>query len=190
MRDIKDIEAYAKEHDIPIMEGIGFLVDYIRDNNIKTILEIGTAIGYSAIKMASINDEITVTSIEKDMSRYELACDNIKSFSNRITLIYGDALETNIDGEYDLIFIDAAKSQYINFFEKFKNNLSSNGVIISDNLSFHGIVADPSITKSRNTRQLVNKIQKYIDYLKKNEEFVTEFYSVGDGISVSYKKKD
>ena len=96
-------------------------------------------------------------------------------------------LETEIDGKYDLIFIDAAKSQYIKFFEKYKFNLAHNGSIITDNLSFHGLVENPSLTKNRNTRQLVGKISKYIEFLKNNDEFKTEFYQVGDGVSVSKK---
>ena len=112
---------------------------------------------------------------------------NIEEFgmNDRIRIILGDALETDIDGKYDLIFIDAAKSQYIHFFEKYKNNLKTGGSIITDNLDFHGLVNNPELTKNRNTRQLVNKISKYIEFLENNTEFETKFYSCGDGLSVS-----
>ena len=108
--------------------------------------------------------------------------------AHRITIINGDALETSIDGDFDLIFIDAAKSQYIKFFNKYKDNLTKTGVIISDNLSFHGMVEDISLTNNRNTRQLVSKIRKYIEFLETNPDFDTTFYKVGDGVSVSKKK--
>lgn len=172
-------------------EGIDYLTNYIREHNIKTILEIGTAIGYSAIKMALISSDIMITSIERDRDRYNLAANNIKKYklSKQIELIYGDALDINVTGEYDLIFIDAAKSKYIEFFERYKKNLAPNGVIVSDNLSFHGMVLDPNMTKSRNTKQLIIKIKKYIDFLKTNEEFDTMFYDVGDGVSVSIKRE-
>ena len=84
-----------------------------------------------------------------------------------------------------MIFIDAAKGQYINFFEKYKSNLAPNGVFISDNLLFHGMVDDLTLTHNYSTIKLVKKIRKYIDFLKKNEEFETKFYEVGDGVSVS-----
>ena len=108
--------------------------------------------------------------------------------NDRISIINADALGVEINDKYDLIFIDAAKSQYIKFFEKFEVNLNNNGVILTDNLSFHGLVENPSLTNNRNTKQLVGKIKKYIDYLKNNNNYDTKFYSIGDGISVSKKK--
>ena len=190
---ISDLEEYARDFHVPIMlkDGIEYLLEYIKNNNIKNILEIGTAIGYSSIRMAQVNNDIKVTTIERDSNMYNEALKNIKSFNldNRINVIYKDALDVELDDKYDLIFIDAAKSQYIKFFEKFKYNLNDNGVIITDNLSFHGLVKD-STNCSRNTKQLVKKIQNYIDFLKNNEEFDTEFISIGDGISITRKKSN
>lgn len=192
MVHILNIKEYAKEHNVPIMqdEGIEFICNYIKENKVKRVLEIGSAIGYSAICMASVDDDISVTTIERDIDRYNEAVINIKNcnLDSRITIYNADALDIEIIGEYDLIFIDAAKSQYIKFFEKYKHNLSSNGVIISDNLSFHGIVDNPKLTNNRNTRQLVGKIKRYVEFLKNNEEFDTVFYPLGDGVSVSKKK--
>ena len=187
---LEDIEYYAKSNNIPIMlkDGINFLTEYIKNNNIKKILEIGSAIGYSAIKMALVSCDIQVTTIERDKSMYDEAIKNISEMelNNQINVIFDDALNVELNEKYDLIFIDAAKSQYIKFFNKFKDNLAENGVIITDNLSFHGLVMDSS-NCSRNTKQLVKKIRKYIDFLKSNEEFETEFLSLGDGISISKK---
>lgn len=191
MVHILEIKEYAKENNVPIMQdaGMDFICNYIKENNIKSILEIGSAIGYSAIRFASINNDITVTTIERDVERYNEAVKNIKneSLENRITIYNDDALEFTTNDKFDLIFIDAAKSQYIKFFEKYKVNLNTNGVIVSDNLSFHGFVEHPELTHNRNTRQLVGKIRKYINFLKENEEFNTTFYNVGDGVSVSKK---
>lgn len=187
--DFKYIEKYAEEHNIPIMEktGINFLTKYIKENNIKNILEIGSAIGYSAIKMALVDEKIKITTIEKNDSRYLEALKNIKTFNleKQITLVLADALDIELSEQYDLIFIDAAKGQYIKFFEKFKNNLKKSGVIISDNIMFHGYVEKKERIESKNLRQLVNKIKNYIDFLEKNDEFDTIFYKIGDGISVS-----
>ena len=190
---LKEIEEYAFHNNIPIMQkdGIEFLTNYIKENNIKNILEIGSAIGYSAIKMALVSDDIKVTTIERDKERFDIALENINNFNlnDRINIINEDALNTELTDTYDLIFIDAAKSQYIKFFEKFDKNLNINGVIVSDNLSFHGLVEDESKTNNRNTKQLVRKIRKYIDYLKENTNYKTTFYELGDGVAISIKIK-
>ena len=191
---IKEIEIYAKKENVPIMQkrGINFLCKLIKDNNYKKILEIGTAIGYSSIKMAKIDKNIKVTTIERDENRYLEAVKNINrcKLDNQINLILGDALETNIIDNYDLIFIDAAKAQYIKFFEKYSCNLNKNGVIVTDNLEFHGFVKNPELIKNRNLKQLVNKIKKYIIFLEENKEYETKFYKTGDGIAVSKRRED
>ena len=192
MVHIRELEEYAKNNNVPIMlpDGIEFLCNYIKENNIKSVLEIGSAIGYSSIMMCLNNETIKVTTIEKNIDMYTKALKNITKYNlnNRINIINNDALDIEINDKYDLIFIDAAKSQYIKFFEKFEKNLNSNGVILTDNLSFHGLVENPQLTNNRNTKQLVKKIQKYIDYLKNNNKYDTKFYSIGDGISVSKRK--
>lgn len=186
---IKKIEKYAKENNVPIMlsDGIEYLCQFIQDNNIKSILEIGTAIGYSAIRMALVNEDINITTIERDKERYDMAINNINSMNldNRINVIYGDAMDTEIDGLYDLIFIDASKGHSIDFFQKYSKNLSSYGVIITDNLSFHGLVEDESLALTRNQRGLVRKIKNFINFLDNNEEFDTIYVNVGDKISIS-----
>lgn len=191
---ILEIEKYAQINDVPIMQkrGINFLCELIKDNKIKNILEIGSAIGYSSIKMALVDKDIKVTTIERDLNRYKEAVNNIKrcNLEEQINIILGDALETNIEGMYDLIFIDAAKAQYIKFFNKYKENLNKNGIILSDNMSFHGLVEEKERIKNKNLRQLVNKIKRYIVFLEENTEFKTEFYKVGDGIAVSRRVED
>ncbi len=192
MIDFSKIEKYAHENDVPIMQkdGIEFLCEFIKNNNIKNILEIGSAIGYSALKMASCHDDINIVTIERDQHRYNVAVDNIEksNFNNQIKIILGDALETEIDGKYDLILIDAAKSQYIKFFNRYKSNLHDNGYIITDNLTFHGMIYDIDNINNRNTKQLVKKIKKFKDFLEENDEFNTDFINIGDGFAISKNK--
>ena len=180
------------KNEVPVLQNAGsdFIADYIKNHEIKNILEIGTAIGTSSIRFAKIRDNIHVTPIDIDEKRYAQAVKNVEAegLKQRITLIFGDALTAQIHGKFDLIFIDAAKAQYINFFNRYSPLLSVNGVIISDNLSFHGMVEDLSLTHNYSTIKLVKKIRKYIDFLKNNEEFETEFFKLGDGIGVSRRK--
>ena len=190
---IIEMENYAKEKNVPIIEkeSIAFIMKYIKSNNIKNILEIGSAIGYSAILMASSNAETKVTTIERDNERYMECLKNVKKsgLEKKINVVFQDALEVNLsDGEYDLIFIDAAKGQYTKFFEKFQYFLAPGGVIITDNLNFHGMVGKSETIESKNLRSLVEKIEKYIEFLKENEEFETEFLKLGDGISISKRR--
>ena len=172
-------------------DGILFLTNYIKENKIKRILEIGTAIGYSAIKMALIDKDIHVVTIERDEERYKEALKNIKLFNleNQIDVIFDDAFNVELSDKFDLIFIDAAKSQSIKFFEKFKSNLDINGTIITDNINFHGLTHAEYI-KNRNTRQMIGKIRKYIEFLENNQEFTTYFIDDGDGISISKRSND
>ena len=193
-KDIKNIKQYAKENNIPIMqdEGISFLTTLIHKNKIRSILEIGTAIGYSAIIMALTDKNIKITSVERDEKRYLEAVKNIKKFNleDRITLIFKDALELKVDGNFDLIFLDAAKGQNINFFNNFSKNLNKNGFIVTDNMLFHGYVnKNEEDIKSRNLRGLVRKIKQYHEFLKTSDDYNTSFYNIGDGIAVTTRKE-
>ena len=190
--EVREIKKYAIDENVPIMQddGISFLTTFIIKNKIQTVLEIGTAIGNSAIMMALANPNLKVVSIERDEKRYLEAVKNIKKLQleDRITLIFKDALDVKLDDKFDLIFIDAAKSQSIHFFEQFEKNLNDNGYIITDNLNFHGFVnKKEEEIKSRNLRALVRKIKDYKVYLQENKRYNTEFFEIGDGISLSKK---
>jgi predicted O-methyltransferase YrrM len=190
---IKEMERYAEANNVPIIEpdSILFIKKYIKLNDVKKILEIGTAIGYSAILMATTKEDVEVTTIERDDKRYREAVKNINEIGldNRIEVVFNDALDVNLAGyKYDLIFIDAAKSQLIKYFEKFKNYLNPGGVIITDNIKFNGLVAEKDKIESKNVRQLVDKIEDYKEYLQNNDEFITKFYDVGDGLAVSFRR--
>lgn len=189
---LEEMEQYALEKDVPIMqqEGINFMCSFIKEHQIKSILEIGSAIGYSAIRMAMVDEDIHITTIERDEERYNRAKEYIarSPYAHQITLLFGDALEADIHGNYDMIFIDAAKAQYIKFFERYEPLLKQHGYIITDNLKFHGFVEHPETVTSRNLRQLVGKISRFINYLKSRNDYETKFLEQGDGIGISKKK--
>lgn len=186
---MNDLEEYAKKFNIPIMqkEGINYLKNFIEKNNIKKILELGSAIGYSAINMALVNNDINVITIERDSNRYNEAVKNIAKFNlnNQIKIINDDIFNVDLSDKFDLVFIDAAKAQNIKFFNKFKNNLNKNGYIVTDNISFHGLTKNIDEIKSKNLRQMVRKINNYILFLKENNEFKTVFVEIGDGLAIS-----
>ena len=190
---IRKMEKYADEKGIPIMEkdGINFLSEFVKLNKIKNILEIGSAIGYSAINMALASNDVNITTIERDKDRYIEAVKNIKSakLDHRITLVLADALDFNTDEKFDLIFIDAAKSQYLKFFNKFSNNLKPKGYVVTDNIKFHGLAFSDKSKLSRNLRQLLTKLENYVNFLNNNKDFKTRFFDIGDGIAISRRRK-
>lgn len=188
-----EIHDEARKEHVPIMldDGMAFLLNYIRKHEgVRDILEVGTAVGFSAISMAKIRWDNTIDTLEINPKMYEKAIQNIKNekLDDRIHvhLIDGAAFETN--KIYDLIFIDAAKSQYRRYLEHFMKNSRIGTVFIFDNLNFHGIVDNEELSSNRSTIQMVHKIKKFREHLLNDDRFITSYYEVGDGIAVSVRK--
>lgn len=192
---ISEIEQYAKENEVPIMELIGIeaLLQLLRIQQPKKILEVGTAIGYSALRMAEVLPSSQIITIERDEQRHLVAKENVKKLKreSQIVLLYGDALELESIvkqyGPFDAIFIDAAKGQYQKFFDLYSQFLTNDGIVYTDNILFHGLVAEEEID-SRNLRQLVRKIRNYNQWLMENQDYHTAILPVGDGIAISKKR--
>ncbi|WP_445490253.1 O-methyltransferase [Niallia sp. 03133] len=192
-----EIEQYAYANDVPIMElvGIESLLQLLRMQQPKKILEIGTAIGYSALRMADALPECQIISLERDEERYKLAKQNVAKMQKeeQVILIQGDALELEAEveqnGPFDVLFIDAAKSQYRKFFDIYTKMLTKDSVVFTDNVLFHGLVASENI-ESRNLRQLVRKIKNYNLWLMNHPEYDTVILPVGDGIAISKKRRE
>lgn len=191
----EEMENYAKKHHIPIMElaGIEAMLQILRIQKPEKILELGTAIGYSALRMAEAVNTAKVVTIERDSERYQIAEQYFhrSGRNDQITLIKGDALEVENQisdlGPYDAIFIDAAKGQYKKFFEIYSKFLDKNGIIITDNVLFKGLVAEDEI-ESKRTRNLVKKINDFNDWLMNHPDFDTIILPVGDGVAISKKR--
>ena len=189
---IEEMEEDAKINKVPIIskDSLSFLFMLIDLKKPKRILEIGTAIGYCAINLASFDCDLIIDSIERDEALYNKAKANVSKakLEKRINLYLADALtiDNNELKSYDLIFIDGAKAQYEKFFNKFKSLLKEGGIIVSDNLLFHNLLFEENVSK--NVKGLTDKIKKYNLFLKENEEFKTYFFQVGDGIGVSIRK--
>ena len=178
-----DMERFAKKENVPIMqkESLNYLISFIKQHNIKSVLEVGTAIGYSTILIKEVVNNIT--SIERDEERYNIAVKNVElSNLNNITLIKGDALDITITDKFDLIFIDAAKGKNKEFVDKFNSNLNENGYIIIDNMDFHGLVGKSMTIEKRRLRSLVKKIENFIKYMEEQTEFKVTKIDKGDGL--------
>lgn len=172
-------------------DGMDFLLNYIKEHeSIRDILEIGTAVGYSSIQMAKVRWDNQIDTIEVNEEMYQKAFKNIEleGLTDRIHVHLCDAAEYETDKIYDLIFIDAAKSQYRKYLEHFYKNSRNGTVFIFDNLNFHGIVDDNSMSHNRSTLQMVHKIKKFREHILQDERFITTFYDLGDGIAVSVRK--
>ncbi|MCM3762315.1 O-methyltransferase [Alkalihalobacillus oceani] len=192
---IVEMERFAGEHEVPIMDLIGMecLLQQLKLIKPKRILEIGTAIGYSAGRMALALPEATIVTIERDAERYEQALANIQALklTDRIDVWHGDALELSqkleFESLFDVLFIDAAKGQYQRFFEMYGSYVKEGGVVFSDNVLFRGLVATDHIENKR-LRQLTNKIKTYNSWLMSQPDYETTIIPVGDGLAVSVKK--
>lgn len=190
---LKEIKEYAINNNVPIItdEGLDTFLSLLKDKDINSFLEIGSAIGYSAINFC-LNLNCYVTTIERKKDMYLKALENIKLFDleKKITIINKDALELDNEslGKFDCIFIDAAKAQYEKFFVKYEKNLNKNGMIICDNLLFHGMIYKDQDLLTKNVRGLVRKILKFREFLKNNNKYDTTILDIGDGISISIKK--
>ncbi len=190
---IKELKDYAIEENIPIMQddGIEFLTTFIKKKQVKKVLEVGTAIGYSAIMMALADSDIHITTIERDEVRYLEALKNIKKFhlEERITPVFNEALQVELDEEFDLIFIDAAKGKNKDIFNHFEKNLAMDGYIITDNMNFHGyVMMNEDEIESKNIKGIVRKIKDYIYFLENHMLYKTTIYNIGDGVAVTERR--
>ncbi len=192
---IAEMEEYADKNGVPIMEpaGIETMLQLLRIQQPEMILEVGTAIGYSALRMASALPDAKVVTLERDEERFELAVNYIQrsGMQDRIIQILGDALELEEEvaehAPFDAIFIDAAKGQYRRFFDIYSRYLRPGGMIITDNVLFKGLVYNQE-SGSKRIRSLVKKIDEFNRWLAANEEYDTVILSIGDGVAVSKKR--
>ncbi len=190
---LNELERYAKENNVPIVqkETARFLELMVSIQKPKKILELGTAIGYSAILMSeAMNNNVSITSIERDASMIEEANANFSKYSYRnIDILEGDALEIleSLDDKYDLIFMDAGKGHYNHFLPNCLRLLSQEGIIIADNVLFRGMVATNDLLKRRKIT-IVKRMRKYLEEVNKDTDLITSVIPMGDGIAVTKRR--
>lgn len=188
---IAEMEEYAKENGVPISqpESIKMLELLIKIGNVKRVLEIGTAIGYSAIRMAKAGAE-HIDTIEINNDAAKVASRNISAaeLTDKIFVHQGDAKEVlpTLDGSYDLIFIDAAKGQYEEFFKHSMRMLKRGGILVSDNILYKGMTATDELVLHRKIT-IVKRLRKYVDMLCNHPQLETDILPLGDGVAISVK---
>lgn len=184
-----DLEAYAKEHRVPILhpESVEALKELIQKHQPKTILEVGTAIGYSAMQMASVLPTTQIITLERNPEMVKLAKQNIEAsgYQKQITVVETEASEYVLEQPIDLLFIDAGKAQYKVMFERFSPFVTAKGVVVCDNYFMHGLTVENA---PKHQRTIAKRLAEFKEFLANHNEFDTTVIHVGDGLSVSVKK--
>lgn len=189
---MKELEFEAETYNIPIIRKSErqLLFKTVYENKPKRILEIGTAIGFSALLMATANDDAIIDTVEKDTKRFERAKKAIEdaNMTERINCISGDANKviSELSGNYDFVYLDGPKGQYLNHLKKIEKILSEKAVIVADNVLFKGLVKSVEYPPHR-YRTIVVRLREYLEYV--NREYSTVIYEEGDGMAISFRNK-
>lgn len=192
---LEELEQHAIETNVPIIrpQMQSFLKVLLAMKQPHKILEVGTAIGFSALLMAEYApSDCKITTIEKYEKRIPIAKENFRKAGKQeqITLLEGDATEllTKLTGPYDFIFMDAAKGQYIHFLPDILRILETGGVLVSDNVLQDGDIMESRFAVVRRNRTIHSRMRDYLYELEHQEELQTSILPVGDGVTVSVKK--
>lgn len=189
---MKELEFEAETYNIPIIRKSErqLLFKTVYENKPKRILEIGTAIGFSALLMATANDDAIIDTVEKDTKRFERAKKAIEdaNMTERINCISGDAdkVISELSVNYDFVYLDGPKGQYLNHLKKIEKILSEKAVIVADNVLFKGLVKSGEYPPHR-YRTIVVRLREYLEYV--NREYSTAIYEEGDGMAISFRNK-
>lgn len=195
--DNEMLEAFRKEcekRELPIIhKEVGqYIKLVINQLNAKSIIEVGANVGYSSIFMSNaMNNEGRVVTMERSEKFYDEALNNIKRFNldNNIRVHFGDASELldEIEGTFDVAFIDAAKSYYKLFFDKCCSKMKPGGIILSDNVLYQGMIASDELVVRRK-KTLVRNLRSYLEYISNDDRFITSVLPLGDGLAVTLIK--
>ncbi|EEI83557.1 O-methyltransferase [Anaerococcus tetradius] len=191
--DFLELRKFAEENSVPIMkvETKEFLKSLVKMKNPSSILELGTAIGYSSLVFEKYS-QAKITTIELSEEMANIARDNFEKYNANINLINDDAKKalTNLNQGFDFVFIDANKSNYKFYFDYVdKNLLNDGGVIICDNILFRGEVCNDDLIEKRKIT-IVKRLRKFLAYITSRNDYITSIIPIGDGISISCKGKN
>lgn len=193
---LNELEKKAREDRVPVIrrEMQSFLKVLLQIKRPRLILEVGTAVGFSTLLMSEYAPETCrITTIENYEKRIPIARENFRKAGkeDRITLLSGDAAQvlTTLEGPYDLIFMDAAKAQYIHFLPEVLRLLGPGGILVSDNVLQDGDLIESHFAVERRNRTIYKRMREYLYVLKNHEELETSILPLGDGVTLSIKKQ-
>lgn len=193
--NLKVMEKYAKDNHIPIVqpEVAQLIKVLLKIKKPSNILEVGTAIGYSALIMAeTTSTKCGITTIERRKDMIELAINNISrtEYKNKINILEGEAEDilSTLEEKYDFIFLDAAKGQYMDFFNKCIKSLKVGGIIVSDNVLYKGMVATDKLV-IRRKKTIVKRLREFLQYINHIEGYTSSVIPIGDGVAITYREE-
>ena len=189
---IWEIKQKALDDRVPIMEdeGMDYLCRFLQENKVRTLLEVGTAVGYSSIMMAHCNPELRILTIEQDEERYTEAVYNIKRchMEDRIDAVCTNAREYDTDEMFDVIFLDGPKAHNQRLFERYEKNLNPGGYFIIDDVWFHGFIDNPELMRSKRLKKLVSKLKQFTDNMMNNSDYECTYLKIGDGVLIARRR--
>lgn len=189
MEYLKQLKEIANKNYIPIIkdDGLGFLIKFCKNNNPKNILEIGTAIGYSGVYLLNNTQDSRLTTIEINEESYNTSKKTFEklNLTNRVNQMLGDAknIIKNLDQEFDFIFLDGPKGQYLSYMEDLIRLTKVGGYILADNVYFHGLVNGQEFVKHK-LRSMVVNLRKFLKFIQQDKRLQSTIYDVGDGIAL------
>ncbi|MBU5440223.1 O-methyltransferase [Tissierella sp. MSJ-40] len=193
---LKAMEQYAEENHIPIIqpEVAQLLKVLLKMKNPRSILEVGTAIGYSALIMAeATSPQCNITTIERRQDMIQLAENNISNteYKNRIKILQGEAEEIlpTLESKFDFIFLDAAKGQYLEFFKYCISFLQPEGIIVSDNVLYKGMVATDKLVVRRK-KTIVKRLRQFLHHINHIDGYISCVIPIGDGVAITHREDD
>lgn len=186
-----EVFTFAQERKVPIIDqdALNVVKHIVRLSKVKHILEIGTAIGYSGMHLLEVNDNIHLTTIEKDAELYNIATNHFEqyNYTDRVKSIHGDAKEVDMHtlGMFDMLFIDASKANNALFFDRYKSLLTEDGIVIVDNILVRGLVVEEKI-ENKNLNKMVEKVKQFNQHIAYSD-YHASFLPVGDGLMIISK---
>ncbi|MGI6607378.1 MAG: O-methyltransferase [Erysipelotrichaceae bacterium] len=190
---IETIRQKALADKIPIIEdeSLRYVVNYLKENNITSLLEIGTAVGYSSICFAVDNPKLEIVTLEIDEERYNIARKNIElaGLEDRIIPVLADARKYDLDSKFDVLFLDGPKAHNQQLLERFLKNLKEDGTVIVDNVYFHGYIDNPQLIKKKRLKPLVKKLAEFRKNMLNHPDFESKYLKIGDGLLICRRRK-
>ena len=196
MEELKILEKFARENHIPVLldDSAKFLAEFLKQKQYVNILEIGTAVGYSGSIMLSVSKNAKLTTIELNEESFKKATQTFATLNltQRVTQLLGDAYEHicilhEQKKQYDLIFLDGPKGQYLKYYPLLLDMLETNGCLLADNVLFKGMVRSNEYPKHKK-RAMILKLRQFVNEIETREDLQTKIHEIGDGIAEIYKK--